>query len=210
MRTDEGIEITNQALACFIAVLFLGLFTYVYAYNYRIQKRFEVEQNEIKANTEYAKVAAYDGSIINGQDVVGFITKYRGEIPVILSHGGTHIVYCAYVDDYTALQHSTDYKVYRLRDDSKSVEDQYEEVTLSSLDGGASGDNLRRYQVLNPDGTPKYDAATLITKIQDDVKLFRHDALGKTDGIYGNWKSKLYYDDHSCRNPAVLIVEPES
>jgi len=200
MRTDEGIEITEQGVSCLVAVVFLSIFIMIYAFNYQIQQRFEVEQNEIKNNQEYAKVAAYDGSTINGQDIVSFITTYRGSIPVIITgSSASTIVYCSDTTEYGALRGSSSYKLYRIKDDGNSLES-----TLGTLDSNTS--EVLPYQEFE-NGKAKYDAATVIKNLQNRIKDYRHTSLGATDGLYGNWEATMWYEDSTCRLPGALVVK---
>ena len=215
---QEGIEIHETAVSILLGVIFLSMFIVIFRYNHTIQSVIEKEQTEQALDQAYAKVAAYDDSDINGQDVLSFLTRYKGELPVIIADPKNGLS-TSYVITNDVNELST------IIAGSSDADWPYIIYQYDAVNSG-SDDLVKRYtaqQVYNDDadirlyldGSPETDttadtltAQQVIDEFSDFLKNYRKVKCDKTDGLYGTWHSIVYYKDVSCREPECIKVWP--
>lgn len=209
--TQEGLTLQEMAVNAFIACIFLFMFISIYNYNQKIQSSLEAEQTNETLNQDYAKIAAYDETDISGQDILSFITRYRGSIPVIFSdiddaHTPEYIV-TSNPDELNAIiagaagTSSWPYTIYKYNADDTQL------VTNLKANEVYQSAAIKNYSTGLTD-TPGLNAQQLIDSFADSIKAMRKDKLSTTDGLYGTWHSTVFFKDISCREPECIKVWP--
>ena len=225
---QEGISIHEMAVSAIIACIFIGVFVSIFNYNHDIQSLIENEQTQQHLNQEYAKVVAYDETDLNGQDILSFLTRYKGSLPVIFAdndgdHAPVYVITNNVVELNTLISGAAGagssewpYTIYK-----------YDKLGTSSTPG--SPDLIKTFKAnqvygTNPSQVLLYSAGSpvethtpgvtltaqqVINEFSEFIKSYRHDKLGgDADGLYGTWHSVVYYKDVSCREPECIKVWP--
>ena len=210
---QEGIDVQEMAISAFIACVFLAFFINIFGYNQNVQTLLEREQTHQQLEQAYARVAAYDDSDINGQDVLSFLTKYKGSIPVIFvetdNQNNINTVITDNTDDLEARARvggDSEYQQYRIYSYTSTGKAELGADAVYQTDAS----KFHQYEEGNPTvgATSSLTAQEIIDGFSDYIKDFRKDQTGKSDGLYGKWHSVVFYSDTSCRMPECIKVWP--